>query len=175
MDRLFFKYLAPLLAISIIPTLAITLILFFFIRNNITKLEENLIHQNTETLSRLVAEKNEAIARNEGTYIEQEIDKVREKLKAMQLDPDFINLDAENINAYSENLFAQESSMMELTVTDNRGDPIYRKFSSQSLESDETINVSSEDVFKEVGKKLPYTSEVEISNATQLQIGRAHV
>src|SRR5436190_11404306 len=130
MDRLFFKYLAPFLAISIIPTLAIVLILFFFIRNNITELEQNLIDHDTETLTELVADKNEAIAKTEGRYFEQEIEKVRESLKAMQLDPDFIKLDIENINAYAENFFGREQSIMELSVVNNFGDRIYQKYNS---------------------------------------------
>lgn len=168
MDRLFFKYLAPFLAISIIPTLAIVLILFFFIRNNITELEQNLIQHDTETLTALVSEKNEAIAKTEGMYIEQEIDKVRERLRVMQLAPDFIRLDVENINAYAENFFAQEQSIMELSVVNNFGDRIYQKFNSASLESDEPGNISEEEVFKQVEKKIPYTSPVEISTSTQL-------
>jgi len=168
MDRLFFKYLAPFLAISIIPTLAIVLILFFFIRNNITELEQNLIQHDTETLTNLVSEKNEAITKSEGMFIEQEIEKVRQNLKAMQLAPDFIRLDIENINAYSENFFAQEQSIMELTVVNSFGDRIYQKFNSASLESDEPANISQEKVFKQVEKKISYTSPVEVSSSTQL-------
>lgn len=168
MDRLFYKYLAPFLAISIIPTLAIVLILFFFIRNNITELEQNLIQHDTETLTALVAEKNEAIARNEGMYIEHEIEKVRERLKAMQLDPDFVKLDIENINASSENFFAQEPSIMELSVVNSFGDRVYQKFNSSSLESDEPDNISEEAIFKQVEKKIRYTSPVEISTATNI-------
>ncbi len=168
MDRLFFKYLAPFLAISIVPTLAIVLILFFFIRNNITELEQNLIQHDTETLTNLVSEKNEAIAKTEGMYIEQEIEKVRERLKAMQLNPDFIRLDIENINAYAENFFAQEQSIMELAVVNSFGDRIYQKFNSASLESDEPANISEENVFKQVEKKISYTSPVEVSTSTQL-------
>ncbi len=168
MDRLFFKYLAPFLAISIIPTLAIVLILFFFIRNNITELEDNLLRHDTETLSKIVADKNEAIAQMEGFYIEREIENVQARLTAMQLHPDFINMETENINAYAENLFAQDASIMELTVIDRRGDMIYQKFSSLSLELDEPINMSTEEVFHELEKKAAFTSPIEISNITQL-------
>jgi len=168
MDRLFFKYLAPLLAISIIPTLAIVLILFFFIRNNINELESNLIQQDTETLTRLVSDKNEAIAKTEGMYIEQEIDKIREKLKAMQLDPDFIIMHTENVNAYAENLLAQESSIIELTVINSAGNLIAQKVNSVSLESDEPMNISTADVFHELERKQSYISPPEISGATQL-------
>src|ERR1051325_3346265 len=150
MDRLFFKYLAPLLAISIIPTLAIVLILFFFIRNNITELQGNLIQQETVTLTRLVSEKNEAIAKTEGMYIEQEIDKIRDKIKAMQLDPDFISMNVENINAYADNLFSREPSIMELTLVNSSGLRLSQKFNSVLLESEEPVNISDEEVFREV-------------------------
>jgi len=168
MDRLFFKYLAPFLAISIIPTLAIVLILFFFIRNNITELEQNLIQHDTETLTALVSDKNEAIAKTEGMYIEQEIERIRENLRAMQLNPDFIKLDVENINAYAENFFAHEPSIMELSVVNSFGDRIYQKFNSTTLESDEPGNIGDADIFRQTEKKRAYTSPVDVSTSTQL-------
>lgn len=168
MDRLFFKYLVPLLAISIIPTLAIVLILFFFIRNNINELESNLIEQETETLTRVVSEKNEAIAKTEGMYIEQEIDKVREKLKAMQLDPDFINMNIDNVNAYTDNFFSREPSIMELTLVNSEGEVLTQKFNSIFLESEEPINIRDAYIFRELERKQPYISPPEISSSTQL-------
>lgn len=168
MDRLFFKYLAPLLAISIIPTLAIVLILFFFIRNNITELQSNLIRQETEVLTRVISEKNEAVAKTEGMRIEQEIDKIRDKMKAMQLAPDFINMNIDNINAYADNLFSREPSIMELTLVNSAGMILSQKFSSAFLESEDAVDLSKSHVFHELERKQSYISPPEISNATQL-------
>jgi len=168
MDRLFFKYLAPLLVISIIPTLAIVLILFFFIRNNINELQSNLIEQESETLTQVVCAKNEAIAKTEGMFIEQEIDKIREKLKAMQLDPDFIGMNTDNINSYADNLFAREPSMMELILVNSTGDLISQKFNSSVLDSEEPLDINTSDIFRVLERKQSYISPPEISLSTQL-------
>lgn len=168
MDRLFFKYLAPLLAISIIPTLAIVLILFFFIRSNITELQSNLIRQETEALTRVISEKNEAIAKTEGIYIEQEIDKIRDKLKAMQLAPDFINMNIDNINAYTDNLLSREPSIMEITLVNGAGMILSQKFSSAFLESEEPVDFSTAQFFRDLERKQSYISPPEISNTTKL-------
>ncbi|GIV34731.1 MAG: hypothetical protein KatS3mg031_2266 [Chitinophagales bacterium] len=167
MDRLFFKYLAPFLAISMIPTLAIVLILYFFIRNNITALENNLIKHDTEVLTQAISERNEAIAAMEASYIEQEIKQTLARLAAMQLDPDFIKLDMENVYAFAENLFVQDSSVLELKVIDPLGNPVFQKFNPQLLETDDPAVFLPEDLLNALRRKKPIVGPVELSSISK--------
>jgi len=89
-------------------------------------------------------------------------------MKAMQLAPDFINMNIDNINAYADNLFSREPSIMELTLVNSAGMILSQKFSSAFLESEDAVDLSKSHVFHELERKQSYISPPEISNATQL-------
>lgn len=168
MDRLFFKYLAPLLVISIVPILASGILLFVLTKQNISLLEDNIIQQNTESLTNEVSFKNEALARGEGLYIEQEVDRIGNKMNAMVLSPDFIDFDIEKLNSHIENVLSIEPAIIEMSVVNKWGEVIYSKVSALSLATDEPTLVSDPKLFKTLQDKQSYVSDVEVSNKTQL-------
>ncbi len=156
MDRLFFKYLAPLLVISIVPILASGILLFVLIKQNISALENNIIEQNTTSLTKEVSYKNEALARAEGLYIEQEVDRIGNKMNAMVLSPDFINFDLEQINSHIENVLSIEPAVLELSVVNKWGQVIYSKVSALSLITDEPTRLTDSKLFGVLQDKFCY-------------------
>lgn len=168
MDRLFVKYLAPLLAITIIPLLLSGLFLYFLISSDFEKLETQLTHQISQELTREISFKNEAIAQTEGMFVEQEIDRIGNKMSAMALSPDFLQMDKYHINQYVENLLSSEPAILEVTVVDKFGDVMYNKVSSFSLLSEEYIDVAEREIFRTLERKESYVSDVQISSRTQL-------
>lgn len=168
MSRLFTKYLAPLLVISVVPLLVSGVVLFFLLKNDITTLDQKLTEQISAELTREISYKNEAIAKTEGLYVEQELDRIGNKLNTIALSPDLINMDMSGINAYLENLLASEPAILEATIVDKFGTVAYNKVNSFSLLSEETSDVAQKELFKALERKESYVSNVEVSSRTQL-------
>lgn len=156
------------MAISIIPLLSSGIFLYFLIKGDFQDLEQQLTNQITLELTQEISYKNEAIAQTEGMYVEQEIDRIGNKISAMALSPDFVELDGYHINQYAENLLASEPAILEITVVDKFGDVAYNKVSSFSLLSEDYIDVADREIFRTLERKESYISDVQISSRTQL-------
>ena len=167
MDRLFFKYLAPLLAISILPLLLSGGLVFFLLKSNLHKLDEKLDQQLSTTLKTEISYKNESIAKAEGRYVEQEVDRIGNKMMALVQSPDFINEDVSKIDKYLNNVLRSEPSILEVTVLDRWGESVFKKISSLSVAGDEMADLNQGDAFKTLEKKEPFVSNVAISSRTQ--------
>lgn len=168
MDRLYYKYLAPLLAISILPILLTSIVFFVLFNQNIQQLEKNLTNEMSSSLRNEVSAKNEQMARAEGLYIEEQVDRLGNKLSAVVLSAGFIELDEELINTYVGNIINSEPAIMEFTVVNQWGDVIYRKESALSLVSNEIGSIKRNNAFEVIESGQSYISDVQISNKTQL-------
>lgn len=168
MNRLFVKYLVPLLLMSIVPLLASGLALFLLLRSDFSTLEQDQANLMSADLTKEISYKNEAIAKTEGLFVEQEIDRIGNKVSAMALSPDFHSLDIYGISAYVENVLASEPAILEITVVDKFGQRVYNKVNSFSLLSEDYIDVTENDIFRAIEQKESYISDVQISSRTQL-------
>lgn len=168
MNRLFVKYLVPLLLISIVPLLASGITLFLLLQRDFNTLEQDQAELMSADLTKEISYKNEAIAKTEGLYVEQEIDRIGNKVSAMALSPDFTSQDIYGISAFVENLLASEPAILEITVVDKFGQRIFNKVNSFSLLSEDYIDLTENDIFRSLEQKESYISDVQISSRTQL-------
>lgn len=144
------------------------MVLFFLLKKDINALDIQLTDQISTELTREISYKNEAIAKTEGLYVEQELDRIGNKLNTIALSPDLISLDISGINAYIENFLTSEPAILEVTVVDKFGSVIYNKVNSFSLLSEEPANIEKKDLFSALQRKESYVSNVEVSSRTQL-------
>lgn len=156
------------MVISVIPLLVSGVVLFFLLKTDINDLDQQLTAQISDELTREISYKNEAIAKTEGLYVEQELDRIGNKLNTVALSPDMINMNTFGINAYLENLLASEPAILEVTVVDKFGSIVYNKVNSFSLLSEEPADLAQQEIFKALERKESYVSNVEISSRTQL-------
>ncbi len=168
MNKLFVKYLVSLLAISIIPAFFGGMLLISFIRVNMNQLESDLNTQVSQVLTREISYKDEAIAKTEGLHVEGEIDRIGNKISAMALAPEFIDLDLLSINTYVENIISNEPAILELAVVNKWGEVVYDKVNSLSVMSEEYSELIDEELLKTIQTKESYLSEVSISSRSQL-------
>lgn len=157
-----------MLVISVVPLLVSGVVLFFLLKNDINALDQQLTQQISTELTQEISYKNEAIAKTEGLYVEQELDRIGNKLNTIALSPDLINMDMSGMNAYIENLLASEPAILEVTVVDKFGTVTYNKVNSFSLLSEETSDLAQKELFKALERKESYVSDVEVSSRTQL-------
>lgn len=168
MNKLFGKYLVPLLAVSIIPLFIGGLLMLLFIKANMGQLEADLNSQVSQVLTREISYKDEAIAQTEGMYVEGEIDRIGNKMSAMALAPDFMDLNLADINRYVENIISNEPAILEVAVINKWGEVVYDKVSSLSLMSEEYNELVEEDLLRVIQSKESYLSDVSISSRSQL-------
>ncbi|MDX2003542.1 MAG: ATP-binding protein [Chitinophagales bacterium] len=167
MNKLFIKYLAPLLAISLIPILFTGALVIFLLNRNFKSLENKLGKQVSTALTNEISSKDEFIAKAESRYVEQEIDRIGNKLSAISLAPAFLRTDINLIDEYMENIVRTEPSILDITVVDAWGDIIFEKVNSVSVGGDELSQFSKDEVYKALREKEPYVSNVNISSRTQ--------
>lgn len=168
MNRLFIKYLAPLLAISVIPLLVSGIALFYLFRSDFQRLEDELSETVRDKLTEEISYKNEAIAQTEGMYVEQEIDRIGNKMAALSISPEFMSLDVYRMSPYLENFLASEPAVLEVTILDKFGEKVYSKVSSYNLLNEDYIDVPEEEIFEALANKESFMSEVQMSSRTQL-------
>lgn len=168
MNKLFIKYLVSLLAISIIPAFFGGMLLISFIKVNMDGLKGDLNTQVSQELTREISYKDEAIAQTEGMYVEQEIDRIGNKISAMALAPEFIELDLLNISAYVENIISNEPAVLEVAVVNKWGDVIFDKVNSLSVMSEEYSELIDEELLNAIQAKGSFLSDVSISSRSQL-------
>lgn len=155
------------MAISIIPLLFRAVLIYFLLKNNFHQLDDKLTKQITQSLKTEISYKNESIAKAEGRYVEQEIDRIGNKMTALVQSPDFINEDVDKIDKYLDNILRSEPGIVDVRVIDRFGDEVYKKISSLSVAGDELADVTQDEIFKTLEQKEPYVSKVAISSRTQ--------
>ncbi len=168
MNKLFVKYLVPLLAVSIIPALIGGLLFLLFIKVNMANLKEDLSAQVSQALTREISYKDEAIAQTEGMYVEGEIDRIGNKMSALALAPDFMELNLLEINSYVENIISNEPAILEIAVVNKWGEVVYDKVNALSLMSEEYNEMIEKDLLAVIQSKESYLSDVSISSRSQL-------
>jgi signal transduction histidine kinase len=168
MNKLFIKYLVSLLAISIIPAFLGGMLLLSFIRVNMNSLKSELNTQVSQVLTREISYKDEAIAQTEGMHVEEEIDRIGNKISAMAMAPGFIELDLLNISAFVENFISNEPAVLEIAVVNKWGDVVFDKVNSLSVMSEEYSDLVDEELLKTIQGKESYLSDVSISSRSQL-------
>lgn len=168
MNKLFIKYLVSLLAISIIPAFFGGMLLLSFIKVNMNGLKGDLNTQVSQVLTREISYKDEAIAQTEGMYVEQEIDRIGNKISAMALAPGFIELDLLNISGYVDNIISNEPAVLEVAVVNKWGDVIFDKVNSLSVMSEEYSELIDDELLTTIQDKESYLSDVSISSRSQL-------
>ncbi len=167
MDRLFFKYLAPLLALSILPLLLSGFFLYLVTRQNIGALEQELTFEISSNLIKEISFKNESSAAKEGLIVEKEIERLRNTMIAMSVSPEFTALDIRDVNTYVDNILAIEPSVLQVAVLSKYGDILYDKTSPLAMVQEMIEDVIENPAFKILEKKQPYFSKVIISENTQ--------
>lgn len=168
MNKLFLKYLVSLLAVAIIPAFFGGMLLISFLRVNMNQLESDLNIQVSQALTREISYKDEAIAQTEGMYVEGEIDRIGNKMSAMALSPEFIELELLSINSYVENIISNEPAILEMAVINKWGEVVYDKVNSLSVMSEEYSELVDEELLRTVQAKESYLSDVSISSRSQL-------
>lgn len=131
-------------------------------------LKGDLNTQVSQELTREISYKDEAIAQTEGMYVEQEIDRIGNKISAMALAPEFIELDLLNISAYVENIISNEPAVLEVAVVNKWGDVIFDKVNSLSVMSEEYSELIDEELLNAIQAKGSFLSDVSISSRSQL-------
>jgi signal transduction histidine kinase len=168
MNKLFIKYLVSLLAISIIPAFLGGMLLLSFLKVNMNGLKSELNTQVSQVLTREISYKDEAIAQTEGMYVQEEIDRIGNKISAMAMAPGFIDLELLDISAFVENFISNEPAVLEIAVVDKWGEVVFDKVNSLSVMSEEYSDLVDEDLLKTIQAKESYLSDVSISSRSQL-------
>ncbi len=168
MNRLFIKYLVSLLAISIIPAFLGGMLLLSFLKVNMNGLKSELNTQVSQVLTREISYKDEAIAQTEGMYVQEEIDRIGNKISAMAMAPGFVDLELLDISAFVENFISNEPAVLEIAVVDKWGEVVFDKVNSLSVMSEEYSDLVDEDLLKTIQAKESYLSDVSISSRSQL-------
>ena len=123
------------------------------------EISTNLIHE--------IALKNEAYVAKEGLTVEKEIDRISNTMISMSLSPDFTQMDVNAMNVYIENVINIEPSLLQISILNRWGELVFDKLSSLAIASDDFTNLSESEAFKAVEKKVPYFSNVRVSENTQ--------
>jgi signal transduction histidine kinase len=133
MSRLFYKYLTPLLIVSIVPILASGILIFLLINNNFRELQNKLVSEITNDLREEILAKNLAQATSEGKSIEEVIDKIGNPLGVLAIAPDVQHFNVQGINDFAENLMESNIPILEFIVIDEWGERVYSKINSFTL------------------------------------------
>lgn len=167
MSRLFYKYLTPLLVLSVIPILASGVLIFILTLANFDNLQKKLVEEISVDLRNEILDKNLAAATSEAKNIEQVVDQIGSLLSVLAVSPDFIRNDIYGINNYAENIMGDNVPILEFTVINEWGEKIFKKENSFSLSGIDSKN-AIDDVFKivKVSKKSEL-SDVQITENTQ--------
>lgn len=167
MSRLFYKYLTPLLVLSVIPILASGVLMFILTMANFDNLQKKLVGEISGDLRNEILAKNLSFATTEAKNIEQVVDQIGSLLSVLSVSPDFIKNDVYGINNYAENIMSDKVPILEFTVINEWGQRIFKKENSFSLSGiDSRLAISS--VFKLVkDSKKSELSEVLIAENSQ--------
>jgi signal transduction histidine kinase len=167
MNKLFYKYLTPLLILSIIPILASGMLIFILTTANFNNLQKKLVGEITVGLREEILAKNLAMATSEGKFIEEVIDKIGNPLGVLAVSPDFQKFNVYGISDYADNIMGQNIPILEFKVINEWGEEVYRKENSFALNAIYTKPMSDE-VFKRAkAEKKSIVSDVRIAENTQ--------
>ncbi len=167
MSRLFYKYLTPLLVLSVIPILASGVLIFILTMANFDNLQKKLVEEISVDLRNEILDKNLAAATSEAKNIEQVVDQIGSLLSVLAVSPDFIRNDIYGINNYAENIMGDNVPILEFTVINEWGEKIFKKENSFSLSGIDS-KTAIDNVFKIVkDSKKSELSDVHINENTQ--------
>jgi signal transduction histidine kinase len=167
MSRLFYKYLTPLLVLSVIPILASGILIFILTMANFDNLQKKLVEEISVDLRNEILDKNLAAATSEAKNIEQVVDQIGSLLSVLAVSPDFIRNDIYGINSYAENIMGDNVPILEFTVINEWGEKIFKKENSFSLSGIDS-KTAIDNVFKIVkDSKKSELSDVQINENTQ--------
>lgn len=158
MNTLFYKYLAPLLILSVIPMLATGIMMYLLTTANFKKLQKKLASEITLSLREEILAKNQAIATSEGKFIEEVIDKIGNPLGVLAVDPDFQLFDITSIADLADNIMGANIPIIEFMVIDEWGKKVYSKVNSFALSA-----VYSQPLLEEVLRDAKQTKKSVIS------------
>jgi signal transduction histidine kinase len=167
MNKLFYKYLTPLLVLSILPILASGLLIFVLTTANFSNLQKKLVSEISVDIREEILAKNLAQATSEGKFIEEVIDKIGNPLGVLAVSPDFLSFNIYGIGNYADNIMTENIPILEFTVINEWGEVVYKKENSFSLSA---INTKSllEEAFKETKKsKKSVITDVKIAENSQ--------
>jgi signal transduction histidine kinase len=159
MNRLFYKYLTPLLALSIIPILASGLLIFVLTSSNFSELQKKLAGEITTDMREEILAKNLAQATSEGKFIEEVIDKIGNPLGVLAVSPDFLSFNVYGIGNYADNIMTENIPILEFTVINEWGEEIYKKENSFALNA-----INSKPLLDEAFKTTKETKKSVISS-----------
>ena len=161
MNRLFYKYLTPLMILTLIPLIVSGLLTYLLIRQNMVLLEGNITAQTSSDLTREISYKNEFIAKYESLNMAAQLDRIIYRLGTMADSPDFKHNNPE-IEEFINQVISEEQNIIEINVVDKEGEAIYRKEKVVSLTHKIEENVSQSAVFAAMSRKEVFISQVEI-------------
>lgn len=161
-NRLFYKYLTPILVLSIIPILASGALIFILTMANFDNLRTRLVGEISVELKKEILNKNLALATSEAKEIEAGVDQIGSPLGPLSVSPDFLNFDIQGISNYAENIMTENVPILEFTVVNDFGEVVYKKDNSFSLvDINSKPFIDSSIAFIKENKK-PTISEVAI-------------
>jgi len=167
MNKLFYKYLSPLLALSILPILACGALIFVLTTANFSKLQKKLVGEISVDMREEILAKNFAQATSEGKFIEEVIDKIGNPLGVLAVSPDFLSFNIYGIGNYADNIMTQNIPILEFTVINEWGEVVYKKENSFSL-SAVNSKILLDEAFNETKKvKKSVISDVKIAENSQ--------
>lgn len=167
MSRLFYKYLIPLLLLAVIPVIVTGFMFYLVLDDNIRKLEQNLIDENSKVLQEEISSKNENIAHSEGLSIELEIDRIGNKLTTLTLSPDFIDFNKEAIDLFISNIIASEPAVIKGFVVNEFGEVILKREGFIALGTEDTPEFLFDSMQNTLSSRRSFISEILHSNNNQ--------
>jgi signal transduction histidine kinase len=159
MSRLFYKYLTPLLVLSVIPILASGVLMFVLTMANFDNLQKRLVEEISGDLRSEILAKNLSLATSEGKNIEQVVDQIGSLLSVLSVSPDFLKKDIFGMNNYAENIMSDKVPILEFTVINEWGELVYKKENSFSLSG-----VDSKGLIDTVYKQVKEEKKSELSD-----------
>jgi signal transduction histidine kinase len=168
MSRLFYKYLTPLLVLSVIPILASGVLMFVLTMANFDNLQKRLVEEISGDLRSEILAKNLSLATSEGKNIEQVVDQIGSLLSVLSVSPDFLKKDIFGMNNYAENIMSDKVPILEFTVINEWGELVYKKENSFSLSGVDSKGLI-DTVYRQVkeGKKSELSDVLIAENSQQ--------
>ncbi len=158
MNKLFYKYLTPLLLLSVFPIVASGILIFILTMANFDSLQKKLVSEITIDLREEILAKNRAQASSEGKYIEEVINQIGSSLGVLSISPQFIKYDEQAISNYAENLMDENSPILEFSVVNEWGENFFTKRNPMSL-----LVLNTDELMPPLYDSLKYSRRPKVS------------